>query len=300
MKRRARALGPTMRIAPCLLLVAACGGAETPPPTLPSSKGPVVTLTYLGVAGWLIEEGDTTIVADPYFSRPDLEKPLVPDEAAIAAHSPEQADLVIVGHSHFDHLLDAPSVAKRTGAELMGSATTAHVARASGVSPEKIITVKGGEDLAWDDFSVRVIPSLHSALGDKHTFGGALVADPTLPMGADDYQEGGTFAYLVRLHGREIFVLDTANFIEREVAGLTPDIAILATGLRQEIHDYTCRLLHALGDPPIVIANHFDDFRGPPLDAPIEPDLDEFTKEVEACAPGTRVIVPRHFAPMTL
>ena len=117
---------------------------------------------------------------------------------------------------------------------------------------------------------------------------------------ADGYQEGGTFAYLVRLHGREIFVLDTANFIEREVAGLTPDIAIVATGLRQEIHDYTCRLLHALGDPPIVIANHFDDFRGPPVDAPIEPDLDEFTKEVEACAPGTRVIVPRHFDAMTL
>lgn len=288
------------------LILAACGGAGVPaadgPPGTSNEhpKGPLVDVTYLGVAGWLFEVGDITIVADPYFSRPDLSKPLVPDEAVIAERSPARADLVIVGHSHFDHLLDAPSVAKRTGAEIMGSATTAHVARASGVPPEKIITVKGGEDLAWEDFSVRVIPSLHSALGDKHVFGGELTSDPALPMGADDYQEGGTFAYLLRLYGREIFVLDTANFIEREVAGLTPDIAIVATGLRQEIHDYTCRLLHALGDPPIVIANHFDDFRGPPVDAPIDADLEAFTKEVEACAPGTVVIVPRHFEPMTL
>jgi L-ascorbate metabolism protein UlaG (beta-lactamase superfamily) len=307
MKGGRGAFARTMRNALVLsLLFGACGGAgvpaadERPGTANDHPKGPLVEVTYLGVAGWLFEVGDLSIVADPYFSRPALDKPLVPDDAAIAQRSPARADLVIVGHSHFDHLLDAPSVAKRTGAEIMGSATTAHVARASGVAPEKIITVKGGEDLAWEDYSVRVIPSLHSALGDKHVFGGVLEHDPVLPMGADDYVEGGTFAYLLRLHGREIFVLDTANFIEREVAGLDPDIAIVATGLRQEIHDYTCRLLHALGDPPIVIANHFDDFRGPPVDAPIDADLEAFTNEVEGCAPGTLVIVPRHFDTMTL
>jgi hypothetical protein len=149
-------------------------------------------------------------------------------------------------------------------------------------------------------YSVRVIPSLHSAIGDKHIFGGALTEPPTLPMPAASYQEGGTFAYLVRIGGHEVLVLSTANFIERELEGLRPDVAIVATGLRQEVHDYTCRLLHALGDPPLVYANHFDDWKGPPVDAPLSEDLEAFIAEVHACSPSTEVVVPKHFDPMTV
>jgi hypothetical protein len=103
----------------------------------------------------------------------------------------------------------------------------------------------------------------------------------------------------VRIAGHEILILDTANFIEREIEGLRPDIAIIAPGLRQEIHDYTCRLLHAIGDPPHVIATHFDDWQGPPTDAPIDDDTAAFVEEVKRCAPGTDVVVPRHFVAMS-
>jgi len=60
------------------------------------------------------------LLLDPYCSRPaDDGGPAIPDPAAIAAHAPAHADLVMVGHSHADHLLDAPAVAVRTGAQLM-------------------------------------------------------------------------------------------------------------------------------------------------------------------------------------
>jgi L-ascorbate metabolism protein UlaG (beta-lactamase superfamily) len=277
------------------VLLAACHAAPAPTPT---ARAPLA-LTYLGVAGWQLEAADRVILADPYFSRPaDADAPIAPDPAAIAAHAPPHADLVLVGHSHHDHLLDAPAVALRTGAQLLGSATTAHVARASGVPDDRLITVRGGEDFEMDGYSVRVIPSLHSAIGDKHVFGGALTADPVLPMPAAGYQEGGTFAYLVRIAGRAVLFLDTANFIERELDGLRPDVAIVAVGLREQIHDYTCRLMHALGDPPLVYANHFDDWKGPPVDAPPGEDVDAFVAEVHRCSPATEVVVPHHFERM--
>jgi L-ascorbate metabolism protein UlaG (beta-lactamase superfamily) len=241
------------------------------------------------------------VLADPYFSRPvDDGSPIAPDEAAIAAHAPAKADLIIIGHSHHDHVLDAPAVALRTGAQLLGSATTAHIARASGVADDHLITVKGGEDFELDGFSVRAIPSLHSAIGDKHIFGGALDADPTLPMPASGYQEGGTFAYLVRIAGHEILVLSTANYIERELEGLRPDIAIVAVGLREHIHDYTCKLMRAIGYPARVYANHFDDWQGPPVDAPISEDLEAFVDEVHRCSPATEVVIPKHFDAMRI
>ncbi len=286
-----------MTRAVALLVLAACSAPVHPKPP---ARGPIA-LTYLGVAGWQIEGAGKVILTDPYLSRPaDFDAPLVPDAAAIAARTPAKADLVVVGHSHHDHLLDAPSVALRSGATLLGSLSTTRVGRASGLADDRLITVKGGEDFAMDGYSIRAIPSLHSAIGDKHIFGSEIRPDPVLPMPASGYQEGGTLAYLLRLAGHEVLVLDTANFIERELSGLRPDIAIIAPGLRQQITNYTCRLLRAIGDPPIVLVTHFDDWKVPPVDEPLDEDLRAFVAEVTACAPHTRVIVPKHFERIAL
>ncbi|MEO9185418.1 MAG: MBL fold metallo-hydrolase [Kofleriaceae bacterium] len=274
-----------------LLVLAGCGH-----PTAAAPQRAALTLTYLGVAGWQIEGGGKLILSDPYFSRPaNADAPLVPDAAAITAHAPPHADLIVVGHSHYDHLLDAPSVALRTGAKLMGSASTLRVARATGVAADHLIGVKGGEDFELDGFSVRVIPSLHSVI----SFGGEVADAPTLPMAQSGYGEGGTYGYLIRLAGRQVLVLDTANFIERELEGIHPDIAIVAPGLRGKIHDYTCRLIHVLGAPPVVLVTHFDAWHEPPIDQPSE-DADTFAAEVRACSPRTHVIVPKHFDHMKL
>ncbi len=291
-----------MRAVLLALLLCACRpAATTTAPSAPPVARAPISLTYLGVAGWQLDAGAVTILVDPYFTRPaDLDGPLTPDLAAIAARAPKRADLIVVGHSHVDHLLDAPAVAMATGAQLLGSASTARYARVSGLPDDRIIPIRGGEDYAMAGYSVRVIPSLHSALGDKHVMGGEIAVTPSTPLRFADFAEGGTFAYLVRVAGHEVLFLGTANFIEREVDGLRPDVAVIATGLRQEIHDYTCRLMRALGHPPVVYANHFDDWRGPPVDEPPDEDLQAFVAEVARCSPNTRVVVPQHFVRMAV
>lgn len=281
-----------MRAVLLALSLVACRPTPVTQPAEPRSN---VSLTYLGVAGWQLDAGDVTVLVDPYFSRPKLDGPVVSDAAAIAARAPKRADLIVVGHSHVDHLLDAPAVALATGAQLLGSASTARFARASGLAEDRIIPVRGGEDYQMRGFSVRVIPSLHSALDDKHTLGEPMDTTLTVPMKFVDFAEGGTFAYLVRVAGHQVLFLGTANFIERELEGLRPDVAVVATGLRQEIFNYTCRLMRALGQPPLVIANHFDDWQAAPVDEPPSDDMQEFVAEVARCSPNTRVVVPRHF-----
>ena len=282
-------------------LAAACARSPSSHGASPTEAPPrePLTLTYLGVAGWQLEAGGKLVLVDPYFSRPDLDGVIVSDPAAVAARAPKRADLILIGHSHVDHLLDAPAVAQATGAQIVGGDSTARVARSLGVPAERIIPIKGGEDYAFDGFSVRVIPSLHSALSAKHELGRPVTVLP--PRRLSDWEEGGTFNYLVRLGGHVIFVQSSANFIEREVEGLRPDVAIVAPGLRHEIHDYTCRLLRALGSPPLVLATHFDDWKRPPPtgDVPPSRDLAAFAAEVAACSPASRLVIPKHFVAMT-
>jgi L-ascorbate metabolism protein UlaG (beta-lactamase superfamily) len=166
------------------------------------------------------------------------------------------------------------------------------------VSEKQTIVVKGGEDLEFPELSLKVIPSPHSPLSCKlyRDFGTIPLQDE--PLTLDEYVEGGTLAYLLRFAGREILLFGSMNYIEREIEGLRPDIAVIASAPpRLDIHDYTGRLLRAIGKPPIVIATHWDD-QGLPFGASQDAALShtkQFVDEVQSVNPAASVIVPLHF-----
>ncbi len=282
-------------------------------------------LTHLGAAGWQITDGKRVILLDPYLSRlrvtgqfgtyttPTLpgdgrkifgpDDDLIADTAAIDAHV-TRADFILHSHSHFNHTLDMPSIARKTGATVLGTESTTNLARAEGVPERQLIAVRGGEDYAFDGLSVKVIPSLHSALNGKHFFDSRVVPrDFQGPRRLGRDIEGGTLAYLLRLGGYQILWFGSMNYIEREVQGLRPDVAMIAAARqRLEIHDYTGRLLRAIGVPRLVFATHWDE-QSFPFGAPQDDRLREaqgFVTEVKAVSPRTRVVVPRHFERHTL
>jgi hypothetical protein len=58
-------------------------------------------------------------------------------------------------------------------------------------------------------------------------------------------------AYLLRLAGHQVLIMGSMNYIEREMEGLRPDLALVgANSQRREIYDYAGRLMRALGHPP--------------------------------------------------
>jgi L-ascorbate metabolism protein UlaG (beta-lactamase superfamily) len=278
-------------------------------------------LTHFGAAGWEITDGKTTVLVDPYLSRirfsgrsfgvavaPDVpgdrrrmfgpDDALVSDTAAIDAHV-KRADFILISHSHFNHCMDMPHIALKYKAAVIGTESTANVARAGGVPENQLITVRGGEDYEFGALSVKVIPSLHSALNNQRYFESAVIPrDVKRPPRLKDYVEGGTLSYLIRMGAHQILVICSMNYIERELVGLRPDVVLVpAAKPRLEIHDYTGRLMRALGSPPLVIATHWD-LQSAPYGAPQDEQLEQaqsFVKEVKAISPNARVIVPRHF-----
>lgn len=268
-----------------------------------------VTLTYLGTAGWSIAQGSHTLLVDPYFTRVDVEDDdtvLLPNADAIARYTPPRADGILVGHAHYDHLLDVPSIAKRLDATVAGSEDALVVARAAGIPEKKLVVARGGSRFTVGGFEVRAIHGLHSITGKAD---GNVPSGAKLPMRARDYGTGETLDYVVRTAGaspREILFVGSANFVERELEGVHPDVAVIATALREKIPDYTCRLMRVLGRPKRVFANHFDAHWEPigpkqlDLDAEGRASLARFADEVHACAPESTVIVPVHFRPQSI
>jgi L-ascorbate metabolism protein UlaG (beta-lactamase superfamily) len=291
-----------------------------------ATKNNQVVLKYLGTAGWEITNGTTVILIDPYLSRINGPAPpgggtghpvagdnrpaygwrdlASPDIAAIDSYI-QRANLILVTHTHYDHVLDVPHIALKTRAAVVGTESTENVMRAYAVPEEQLITVRGGEDYDFGSFSVRVIPSIHSPLDHKHYFSSAVApAGMKAPLTLEQiHPEGGTLAYLVRLGGHQILAFGGNNYIEREIAGLKPDVALVgAGGSRKEIYDYRGRLMRSLGYPATVIPTHWDNFLVP-YNAPQKPALDAlqaFIGEIAAASPKTKVIVPRYFEPIVL
>lgn len=291
-----------------------------------SAKENPVVLQYLGTAGWQISDGTTVILIDPYLSRINGPAPpgggtgysvtgdtrptygwhdlASPDSEAIDSHI-QRANFVLVTHTHYDHVLDVPHIALKTRATVIGTESTENVMRAYSVPEEQLITVRGGEDYEFGSFSVKVIPSIHSPLDHKHYF--SSMTAPTgmkAPLTLEQiHPEGGTLAYLVRFHGHQILAFGGMNYIEREIEGLRPDVALVgAGGSRKEIYDYSGRLMRALGYPVIVIPTHWDNFLVP-YSASQQTALEalrSFVDEIAVASPKTKVIVPRYFEPIVL
>lgn len=98
-------------------------------------------------------------------------------------------------------------------------------------------------------------------------------------------------------------IFGSMNYIEREIAGLHPDIAIVgALADRLDLYQYIARLLRALDYLPVGLPTHWDRFNVP-FDMPqtsARNDLDSFISEVKAASPKTRVIIPAYSDPVEL
>jgi L-ascorbate metabolism protein UlaG (beta-lactamase superfamily) len=286
-------------------------------------KSSPVILKYLGAAGWEVSDASTSILIDPYLSR--INGPAPPgghsmagdtrraygwgdiassDIAVIDAHI-QRADFVLVTHTHYDHIMDVPHIALKTRATVIGTESTENVMRAYGVPEEQLITVRGGEDYQFGSFSLKVIPSIHSPLDHKRYFSSASApAGMKAPLTLEQiHPEGGTLAYLIRFDGHQILAFGGMNFIEREIVGLEPDVALIGAGAsRKEIYDYSGRLMRDLDYPAIVLPTHWDNFLVP-YSASQQPNLDalqSFVQEIVAASPKTKVIVPKYFEAIPL
>jgi L-ascorbate metabolism protein UlaG (beta-lactamase superfamily) len=260
---------------------------------------PVTSVQWLGINAVRFEHEGCVVLLDPYVTRaPDAPS----DPEYLARHFP-RADAIVVSHGHWDHLADVPTLARLTGATVVGSATTTNICRAYGLPHAQLATLGPGEQHDTPEFSVLLLPSRHavSAAGEV-PYPGIYMEPPALPLRREDYLEGGTFAPLFRFGEHTILDVGSANCIDEALSGLRCDLLLVSIARMENTPRFLTRLLGQVSAERIAPV-HFDVFTRPLEDGlAVQPyvDIPGFVRQARALAPDAEIRVPDHFDTVVL
>lgn len=298
--------------AACRSLVPASVGGPMPPRGL-------MTLRWLGTTNFEIAYRGQILLFDTYYDRGPRSRPI-----GVLPGDISKADLIMLGHAHFDHMSDIQPISANTGAPVMGAKTATDTAFALGVPEGQLITVTGtgGELFNFPSFTVEPILAQHSTLVTEvlNAFTFAITVAIGAPTPEEEAAEAairsrgtfspdvitkGTIAYLITLdNGFRLIYRNSAGPItayEQEamerIGGRT-DVAIVAYAGQYDAELQIAATLPIveLYNPRLMVPAHHDELVPFSVDMGTEPLFLAIRDEL----PRTRTVSPLYREPVCI
>jgi len=267
---------------------------DWPPYPIYEATADSVTVTWLGVTTLLFDDGETQILIDGFFSRPSLadvllDRPVKNDAATINRVIDEyrmrRLAAIIPVHSHYDHAMDIGAIANRSSASILGSETSANIARGAGVPEDQIVIVDSGEEYEFGQFSVTLIESTHAPIGWSGSvpYDGTVDQPLQLPAPVSAWRVGKSYSIIISHPQGTTIVQGSAGFVNNALVGVKADTVMLGVSLLDGLgQDYAERYWKALvttTGAAHVVPIHFDEFSQPFGETQLYPRaLDDFVK----------------------
>ena len=236
--------------------------AQAAPDSLFQWSQTPTTLTFYGQSTFVLTHGDTKIIIDPWLNGSPWK---------IATADEIDVQYILISHAHGDHIGDAASIARRTGAKVVSTSEITRMLGEQGVGNLQPMSIGGKRNFEFG--SVKLTNAVH----------GSGVAG------------GQAAGFIITFFGKVIyFAGDTALFGDMAYIGKANlDYALLPIGdnYTMGLEDATeaVRLLH----PKNVIPMHYN---SNPF---IKQNPDEFKKMVESRF-GTPVLIMKPGEMITL
>lgn len=241
----------------------------------PAPASSELNVRWLGVATLLFDDGETQIMTDGFVSRPKaldllLKRPIAPDtqaiQRAIADQKIDRLAVIMPVHSHYDHAMDSADFARVTGADILGSSSTANIARSSSMPESRIKTVALGEPYSYGRFTITFYPSRHAPLATNMGIDGSVDKAFNLPAPYTAWQEGESYSIYIEHPEGSALVQGSAGYVPDALLGVSADTVFLGAGGLIDmdpayVSAYVDEIVHAVA-PSQVFIIHQDDLLG--------------------------------------
>ncbi|HEX8121906.1 MAG TPA: metal-dependent hydrolase [Solirubrobacteraceae bacterium] len=208
-------------------------------------------ITWLGHSCFLVEDGDTRLLIDPFLTGNP--------KAAKEAGEVDPTHLLLT-HGHADHIGDTVDIAGRTGAPVVAIVELANEISGDLGDDHQVFDPNIGGTVKFDWGWVKLTPAWHTAVSPKGT--------PHMPAGL-----------LINIGGKTIYHLgDTALFSDLQLVarrGDKVDVALVCIGGHYTMDRLDAVTAVELIQPRTAIPCHYDTF------PPIETDAQAFKSDAE-------------------
>lgn len=240
-------------------------------------------ITFFGTTTLLFDDGKDQIFFDCHFTRPSLLKYIFSCKAStnkeladriIKTHHIDRLRAIFISHTHHDHVMDAPYVAKCCNATIYGSSSAVNVGLGGDVPPEKLVQFKAGDSYQVGNFKIKVITSLHSKPTALNNDLGQEITEPLVqPAKLRNYKEGGSYDFIVEAEGKTYVIRPSFNYIEGQLDGIKADYLFLGiAGIAKADSETEKKFFEETVEkvkPSLIIPLHWDNFFSP-LDEPVK------------------------------
>lgn len=283
------------------------------------------TLQWFGTATWRLEVDGFVAWLDAYINRAPTAPPL-----PYRAEDVTEGGIILVGHSHFDHIADAARMAANTGATVLGSPLTCEIVGDEGIPGSQTIASTGGDEVTAGPLRITTFPSLHGFNGlkewpdprgrdRKQRVEDLRATDPDGCQAALDHlnnvpekqrNDGGPLAYIIEWEGFRLFWHDTPGMVRDswKAAASTGqlDLALLAAAAAfstpnadgDPVDDGAVPFVSEMAgllSPRQVLMNHHDDWC-PPITFHLDEEI--FRPGVETAGASLRLSHPGEQLPL--
>jgi L-ascorbate metabolism protein UlaG (beta-lactamase superfamily) len=253
-----------------------------------------VTMTWLGVTTLLFDDGETQILIDGFFSRPTLIDALLSRPVSSNAvtinyvldeYRMRRLAAIVPVQSHYDHAMDIGAIANRSSASILGSASTANIARGAGVPEDQIIVAENRGTYSFGQFTLTMIETPHAPIGWGGSVPVAGSIDEALqtPASIWAYREGQSYSVVLTHPYGTTLVHGSGGYAEGALQGIRADIVLLGMAMldglgRDYVEQYWQAVVTTTGAAH-VLPIHFDDLTQPFGEILLYPRaLDNFVK----------------------
>jgi L-ascorbate metabolism protein UlaG (beta-lactamase superfamily) len=192
---------------------------------VPAASSDTAVIRWLGTANYEVAYKGKVFLFDTFYDRNGRTRPI-----GFKVDQVKRADVIFIGHAHYDHISDVAAVAKQTGALVVGAKVSVDTAIKLGVPESQTKVVADGDTLSFGPVKVLAALARHSTIQDGLTASHRQMydVDELAPLSADqtahdkeitakgtfspDVIDKGTIGFAMVLpSGFSIVVFDTAG-----------------------------------------------------------------------------------------
>lgn len=261
-------------------------------------RGEALKIQYIGCGGLVIDYKGEIVITDPFFSNNGSLRSMSSSALGLGKvkSKPEMIDYafklyklsnafrdakaLLIGHAHYDHLMDVPYLLKNDGlskdVKVYGSQSTRDILKGYLYGRQFTNLDDLGTKMEWmpltSYISMKPIKSSHAPhFGCMHLMQGEVSAsfpelkDDGFKTKANKWKEGQVYAYLLRItpEGKDPYYIHVMTSSSSSPSGIPKDqkvdLSILCAASTQNVDEFPTNVLKAT-QPKKVMLIHWEDF----------------------------------------